>query len=82
MNIPSDNWLLLRQKPGKPCEVVYVQGERETVLFSGKRWDARRYYRDLRLSIGWEVIPAFVEKRQKRKGFKPVIVQCDEVSSI
>lgn len=45
-------------------EVVFYNSNRQTsdVLFTGKRWNARRFLRDLRNGIGWESVAAFCEK--------------------
>lgn len=58
-------YLILRQNPGKPCEVVFYDSDKQTeeMKFSGGRWAARRYLRDLMNSIGWENVPAWNEKR-------------------
>lgn len=74
-------YLLLVQRSGCPCEVIFYDSDKQSrnVMFSGGRWEARRYFRDLRLSIGWETVPAFVEKKA-RGGFPPSVIACQETA--
>ena len=74
-------YLILRQLSDQPCEVIFYDSDKQTrsVMFSGGRWEARRYFRDLRLSVGWETVPAFVEKKA-RKGFPPSVIACQETA--
>jgi hypothetical protein len=60
MTLPSE-YLILRQ-PGRVAEVVFVQHGAEHVMFSGKRWDARRSLLRIRQSIGFEHLPVYVRK--------------------
>lgn len=60
MTLPSE-YLLLRQ-PGRLCEVVFIKGGTEHVMFSGKRWPARHYLKALRNGIGYESVPVYVRK--------------------
>lgn len=64
-------YLILRPA-GDVCrntEVVFYNSDKQTreVMFTGKRWHARRFLRDLRRGIGWENVVAFCEK-QGRNG--------------
>jgi len=64
-------YLILRSA-GDVCkntEVVFYDSDKQTreVMFTGKRWYARRFLRDLRTSIGWETVSAYCEK-QGRNG--------------
>jgi len=58
-------YLILRQIVGQPAEVVFYDSNKQTreVLFSGGRWAARRFLRDLRTGIAWENVPAFNEHK-------------------
>lgn len=59
--------LILRQVGPGCCEVVFYDYDKQTrdVMFSGGRWAARRYLQTLRLSIGWENVPAYCEKKTR-----------------
>lgn len=63
--MPSQ-YIILRPA-GDVCrntEVVFYDSDKQTrnVLFTGKRWHARRFLRDYRKQIAWENVPAFCEK--------------------
>lgn len=60
----------------KNTEVVFYNSDKQTreVLFTGKRWHARRFLRDLRNGIGWENVVAFCEKLS-RNGQPPSCVE-------
>jgi len=64
--LPSE-YLLIRQ-PSKSCEVLFIKETEETVLFSGKRWDARRFLKDFRNQVAYESVRAFCRKKP-RNGF-------------
>lgn len=70
----SISHLILRQKHGKPCEVVFYDSNKETseVKFSGGRWAARRYLRDLMNDPAWENVPARNEKAG-RNGYGRIV---------
>lgn len=55
--------LVLRQS-GSVCEVVFYDSDKQTrgVLFSGGRWNARKFLKELRTQANWQDVPAFCEK--------------------
>lgn len=78
-NMPS-KYLMLKPA-GDVCnntEVVFYDSDKQTrtVLFTGKRWPARRFFRDLRQKPEWKDVPAFNEKKG-RNGVNPCVQVTD-----
>jgi len=59
----KETYLLLRQYAAQPAQVLLIDtlNARETVLFSGGRWDARRALVDF--IVQYEGVPAFCQKK-------------------
>lgn len=72
-------YIILRQLSGQPCEVVFYDSDKQTreVLFSGGRWEARRFLYNWRCQIAWENVPCFNEKKALR-GRPPTVVEMVE----
>lgn len=65
--------LILIQVASGVCEVRLASDSGTDVLFSGGRWDCRRYLHKLRLGIGWESVPAYCQKLGKRGRPGPLV---------
>lgn len=75
--MPQEYLIIRPVRGSKPAmtEVVYYNSDRQSrdVMFTGGRWQARKFLADLRVSLGWENVPAYCEKKARR-GFPPAMV--------
>lgn len=74
MTFPSQ-YLLIKQAAGSPCLVLVVRGGAESVLFSGKRWLAKRQADHLAATLK---LPLYNQKKSRRRGHPGTLVLCSQ----
>jgi hypothetical protein len=58
----AKQYLLLRQSSNCPAEVISSKNGIERILFSGKRWPARRFFEAARVSETYKNVTHYVRK--------------------
>ena len=62
---PTENYLLLEQKPGQKAFVYHVNAQTDAreVMFEGGRVAAKKFLAELAVSIAWENVPQYNRKK-------------------
>jgi hypothetical protein len=85
METLPNTYLVLRQIRGNPCEIVLIEPNKETILFSGKRWPMRHTFNSIRQTLEYKNIPAYCLKRPptgSKRGSKGALVLVEDFDTV